>query len=328
MRTQENTISRRRFLRNVAFMGAAAAVMPRSLLGAAKKQTAAAAALPPATGARSLFDGETLAGWQPLPRIYIPRDGKFADMHPDHYFTEAVAWAKQHGQAEKAAHTGLWEVVDGTIVGGHDPVDSVHGAYLVSKEKFGDFELEFDANPDWPVDTGVMIRANRMASLGFQVLVDYRPHGNVGGVYGNSLGNFLAGGFFMNGDRLPGFKMEKLREDNTIGNAVRIKANYAASFDEFKKTWKVNQWNHFKIRCVGALPLITTWINGVKMCELDTANIQDVPGFNPEGVMQRLGSEGHIAFEVHDVPANGPLGRDRWEVGAKCRWKSIYLTPL
>ena len=312
---KSNKTSRRDFLRSAALFGAAATIMPTEALKAANKPEK-----------RALFDGKTLNGWNPSPRIYIPQG--FANLDPDKIFEEVVKWAEENGQHERVAHIGHWEVVDGAIVGVHNPIDSPHGAYLVSDEKFGDFELELDANPDWPADTGIMIRANRMASLGFQVLVDHRPHGNIGGVYGNSLGNFLAGGFFMNGDRLPNFKVENLREDKTIGNAIIIKPDFAAPFDEFKKAWRLNDWNHFKIRCVGRLPIITTWINDVKICELNSANIQGVQGFNPERVAQRLGNEGHIAFEIHDVPATGLLGRDRWEVGAKCRWKNITVKPL
>ena len=275
---------------------------------------------------RAIFDGKTLNGWTPAPRIYIPP--QLANTEPDKIYEEVIDWALQNNQHERVAHTGRWEIVDGAIAGVHEPLDSVHGAYLVSNEKFGDFELELEANPDWPVDTGIMIRANRMPSLGFQVLIDHRPHGNIGGIYGNSLGNFLAGGFFLNGDRLPELKVENMQADNTIGNAIIIKPDYAASFDEFKKVWRINDWNHFKIRCVGVLPLITTWINGAKICELNTANIKDVPGFNPERATQRLGRQGHIAFEIHDVPTNSPLGRNRWEIGAKCRWKNIYVTQV
>ena len=141
------------------------------------------------------------------------------------------------------------------IVGSHDPEDSMYGAYLVSNEKFGDFELELDAKPDWPADAGIMFRANKIATLGLQVLVDHRPHGNIGCIYGNSLGDFITASFYINGDRLPGFKVENLREDETIGTATRVKPDYAISFDEFKEIWRVNEWNHFKIRCVGRIPL-------------------------------------------------------------------------
>ena len=74
----------------------------------------------------------------------------------------------------------------------------------MSEEKFADFELELEARPDWPADTGIMIRAHELGSVGFQVLVDHRPKGCIGGVYGNSIGGFLVAPFAMTGDRLPG----------------------------------------------------------------------------------------------------------------------------
>ena len=315
MMYSNKTTSRRDFLRTAALLGAAATIMPDALNAATSKQKK-----------RSLFDGKTLNGWHAMPRIYIPQ--QFADVDPDEVFDKVVAWAKENGQQDHLTQTGRWEVVDGAITGGHDPEDSIIGSYLVSDEKFGDFELEVDARPDWPADTGIMLRANKMASLGFQTLVDHRPHGNIGGIYGNSLGNFLAGAFFMNGDSMPGFKVQNLRVDEAMGSPVVIKPEYAAPFDIFKKAWRPNEWNHFKIRCVGRLPVFTTWINGTKMCELNTANIQNVKGYDPEKAAKRLGREGHIAFEVHDVPPTAPLGRDRWAIGAKCRWKNIYITPL
>ena len=308
-------INRRQFLGYSALGLAGLTILPsQALSGKQEKLT--------------VFDGKTLNGWQPMPRLYLPRDARFSEMAPDDLCAEVIKWYEQNGQQERVAHTGRWEVIDGAIVGGHDPVDSFFGAYLVSEKKFGDFELELDANPDWPIDTGIMIRANKMATLGFQVLVDHRPNGNVGGIFGNSLGSFLATGYYMNGDRSPGFKVKNLRVDESVGNFANVKPEYAASFDEFKKVWNLNDWNHFKIRCVGRIPLITIWINGTKICELNTANIVDVPGFDPEMLPQRLGSDGHIAFEVHDVEMRSPLARDRWEVGAKCRWKNITVMPL
>lgn len=308
-------IDRRRFLEYSVLGLAGLTILPGCKITAEK-------------GKRAIFDGKSLNGWQPMPRLYLPRDPRFNELAPDDLCTEVIDWYKENGQLERVAHTGCWEVVDGAITGGHDPVDSVFGAYLVSEEKFGDFELELDAKPDWPVDTGIMIRANKMATLGFQVLVDHRPNGNVGGIFGNSLGSFLATGYYMNGDRSPGFKVENLRADDSVGNFASVRPEYAASFDEFKKVWRLNEWNHFKIRCTGNLPLITTWINDTKICELNTADIQGVRGFDPEREARRLGNDGHIAFEVHDVDVNSSLGRDRWEVGAKCRWKNITIMPL
>ena len=56
---------------------------------------------------------------------------------------------------------------------------------------------------------------------------------------------------------------------------------------------------------VGRVPTITTWINDVKMFELDTSKI-DLPGHDPDAAFAKLGPSGRIAFEVHDVNLQNP----------------------
>ncbi len=75
---------------------------------------------------------------------------------------------------------------------------------------------------------------------------------------------------------------------------------------------------------MGRLPVITTWINNQKICELDTARI-DAPGYDPDAVLALIGRAGHIGFEVHD---NGKMGHNRWAPGAVCRWKDIRIVTL
>ncbi|GHV06054.1 hypothetical protein FACS189416_6360 [Bacteroidia bacterium] len=277
--------------------------------------------------ARRIFDGKTLKGWKAIPRMYIPRDPKFNTM-PSSEIKEALTnWYLENDDIAHVKHTGDWQVIDGAIVGKHDPADSLYGAYLISEEKFGDFELELDANPDWPIDTGIMIRAHEVGVIGFQVLVDYRPFGTVGGIYGNSIGSFRTAGFAFNGDKLPDYHVTNLQPSKPDGNFSAVTPTYTASFEDFTKAWKLNDWNHFKIRCIGRIPVITIWVNDVKMCELDSSKI-DAPGYDAEAVATLLGPKGHIAFEVHDVDTRGQLGRDRWAIGAACRWKNITVTEL
>ncbi len=49
-----------------------------------------------------------------------------------------------------------------------------------------------EARPAWPADTGIMLRATADGSTGYQVLVDHRKSGNIGGFYGNGIGRFHA----------------------------------------------------------------------------------------------------------------------------------------
>ena len=60
-----------------------------------------------------------------------------------------------------AEHPAVWTVEDGAIVGRQDSPGSGWGGYLVSERTFGDFELLLEAKPDWPADTGVMVRSCR-----------------------------------------------------------------------------------------------------------------------------------------------------------------------
>ena len=198
---------------------------------------------------------------------------------------------------------------------------------MISEQTYGDFELTLEANPDFPIDTGIMVRAHKLGSVGYQVLVDNRPNGSIGGVFGNSVGSFLAYPFMINGDEEPGNRIASLREgDSSALNARggQFKSDYSGTFDEFKKVWKPNDWNRIKIRCTGRLPLIETWINGVPVLRVDTATLADVvPDYEAEAIFKRIGRKGHIAFEVHDSPT-----RERWAPGAKCRWRNVKIREL
>ena len=66
------------------------------------------------------------------------------------------------------------------------------GAYLITEETFGDFELLIDVNPDWATDSGIMIRATSLGGQGFQVHMDYRMLGSVATFFGNGIGNWRA----------------------------------------------------------------------------------------------------------------------------------------
>lgn len=249
---------------------------------------------------RSLFNGKNLDGWKPHPRVL-----------------------GQQG-------VGKWIVKDGMIVGAQDPPKV--GSYLVSEETFADFELQLDAWPDWPADTGVYVRTNAQGDAGFQVLIDYRRGGAIGGYYGNQLGRFISAAYAFTAERDQNGKLLRLVPTQLAqppGNVnKRVPLDYAAPAEEFLRIWKLNTWNTFRIRSVGAMPHLTTWINGVKISELDTAAKLHPPILDPAEVLKRLGRSGHIALEVH---SNGPkdwLGMDRWAPGSVCRWRNICIRTL
>lgn len=275
--------------------------------------------VPPA-GFRSLFDGKTLAGWHPMSRPYS-KPAKGAPPERVELYEKSLK------------SKGRWTVKDGVLVGEQEPTGSGLGGYLVSDDTFGDFELLIDAKPDWSADTGVLVRTTPAGNVGFQILIDHRKDGGIGGFYGNGLGGFHALPYSFNAKRDEqgrpiGLKLSDPKDAfQPVTEQKRQLLSYAATSEEFLKTWKFGDWNTFKIRCEGELPRLTTWINGVKICEMDTAKIE-WPGYDKQDVLKRLGRRGHISLEVHSNGPNDKLGQDRWAPGAACRWRNIYARAL
>lgn len=273
----------------------------------------------------AIFDGSTLAGWRQIPRVY-------GTVHPG---GPTVAQMMQEQGFEPPRdpelHPAAWTVEDGAIVGRQHPLGSGYGGYLITEADYGDFELTLEARPAWPADTGIMVRRRFDTWEGFQVLLDHRPHGGMGGFFGNGLASFSAAPFLVDAETDETGAAVGLRiDDPGVGPETAIahrrrQLDYACDAEDFLAAWRWDDWNEVKVRCVGHLPRLTTWINGVKIAELDTATI-DWPGYDPEVIARTLGPRGHIALEVHD---NDPIsGLDRWGAEAECRWRRLRIREL
>lgn len=232
---------------------------------------------------------------------------------------------------EPEKHPPRWLVENGVLIGEQEFPGSGYGGYLISEETFGNFELVLEARPDWSVDTGVMLRRQRDDWSGFQVLVDHREGGGIGGFFGNGLASFMATPFKIKGKRDVKGRVIGLVNDTPEHSQEPIKPeqiarlSYAAHVNDFLKAWKWGKWNEIRIRVVGDMPVITTWVNGVKISELNTATMQ-APNYDPKAIFSLLGPRGHIALEVHD---NDPVfGESRWAKGARCRWRKIRIKEL
>ncbi|MEM0969231.1 MAG: family 16 glycoside hydrolase, partial [Verrucomicrobiota bacterium] len=233
---------------------------------------------------RLLFDGMSLEGWHAIPRIYVPRDETFAAMPSEKVKEEVFKLFREGNPMMKARYEnrGIWTIEEGAIVGKQVP-GSTEGSYLMSDETFGDFELTLEARPDWPIDTGIMVRAHEIGTVGFQILLDTRPDGCLGGVFGNGIGQFKAMPYLVTGDEQPGFQVANLRQSEA--DKGQFIPEGSASFADFATRWKVNDWNRIKIRCRGELPVIETWINDIPITRLDTAKLGDYhPSWDPDFV--------------------------------------------
>jgi hypothetical protein len=276
-------------------------------------------------GWRDLFDGTTLSGWHPRPRVY----GSLWPGGPQLHERTPGVLPDYNERAEE--HPAVWTVEDGAIVGRQDPDHPGWGGYLVTDETFGDVELELEMRPDWPADTGVMLRKRDRTWEGFQVLVDHRQSGSIGGFYGNGVGGFHAVPYVLDVESDDSGRPTGLVEEDPassqepITDDKRRLLTRAGRADDFLAAWRWADWNHLRIRCVGTKPVITTWVNDVLVAEVDLGTMRH-PQYDSDAVLGVLGPRGHLALEVHD---NDPhFGESRWGRGAACRWRGIRVRTL
>ena len=155
-------------------------------------------------GFRPIFNGQDLSGWH-------------------------VSKTNHHGT------TPDWRVVHGVLTGTQEPF--LKGGILLTDRKYRDFEVYLELKPDFGCDGGLFLRANE-AGQAYQVMLDYLPKGNVGGVYG---------------ERLEGVKPQ--------------------AAPDWEKHWKREEWNALRVRVTGEVPHIQVWMNGVLITDYtDTAN--------------------------------------------------------
>lgn len=282
---------------------------------------------PDETGFVPLFDGQTLQGWFATPRTYgamWPGGPTVAEAHP------GLFPADYNEQA--AAHPAVWTVEEGAIVGRQDSPGSGWGGYLVTDGLYGDFDLRFDAKPDWPADTGIMLRKKAQSFHGFQVLLDHRKSGSIGGFYGNGISGFHAVPFALDVMTDANGTPIGLRKDDPATSIEPFRADKrdllteGCSVEDFLDAWKFDDWNDFRILLQGAKPKASVWINGLKVASIDLGAMT-FPNYDADAVAEFLGPKGHIAFEVHDNDWGG-LGQGRWGRDAACRWRNIRIKEL
>jgi hypothetical protein len=141
---------------------------------------------------------------------------------------------------------GYWEQLNGTApfelnnseITGTTVLNSPN-SFLCTKEKYGDFILEFDTWFDPQMNSGVQIRSERRTDYqdgrvhGYQVEMDPSSRAWSGGIYDEARRGWL-------------YTLDK----NPAG----------------QKALKVGEWNHYRVEAIGNS--IRTWVNGIPCADL------------------------------------------------------------
>lgn len=174
-------------------------------------------------------------------------------------------WKQLNGKAK-------YEVKNGEIIG--TTVSNEPNSFLTTEKEYGDFILELELWVDTSMNSGIQFRSLSNAGYqngrvhGYQMEIDPSARAWSGGIYDEARRGWLY-----------------TLESNPAG----------------KKAFKNNQWNKYRIECMGNS--IRTWVNGIP-----TANLQDAET-----------AKGFIALQVHGIYKKNELP------GNKIRWRNIRI---
>ncbi len=252
---------------------------------------------------RPIFDGRSLNGWH----IMRKPAGDSYHATEENFFVQDGAITCFQVQPEKK------------------------GGLLLSDGEYGDFELSLDFKNDWGCDSGVLVRCTERGQ-GLQILNDYYDGGCMGFILGQGTGSFFSAPYTMSETVLDDGSIEIVAVDQ-YDALEKDGLVYAISAAEFNEIWKHGVFNSLKIRCVGGEPIITTWINGVKIMEMDGRVYRaralrstwykkwdDPSAWDAEKVREITGNKGRVALQLH--PGH------RWKVGGVAQYKNIRIREL
>jgi hypothetical protein len=187
--------------------------------------------------------------------------------------------------------TPEFRVVHGVIVGTQQPRGK--GGILLTDKTYKNVEVYMEIKPDWGCDSGLFLRSNE-AGQAYQVMLDYLPGGMMGGIYGEGLQGVVW--------------------QPTPATAAEREALARTRAESWQKAWRREDWNAVRARITGAVPHITTWINGQLITDwTDTAN-------HAAGGAQ----DGMIAIQMHYTDEKTP----RWVDAGFWRWRNIAVKAL
>ena len=128
--------------------------------------------------------------------------------------------------------TGWYTVKDGVLFMQQQPFGQ--GGLLMTDKTYKDFDLYLELNPDAGFNSGIFLRSTESGSA-YQIEV-VAP--------GESTANL-------------------------IGEGIRFsQPKYIGEKKPVMSVWKTGEWNSMRIRMVGEVPHVTTWVNGTQLYKL------------------------------------------------------------
>ncbi|WP_184309660.1 3-keto-disaccharide hydrolase [Aporhodopirellula rubra] len=244
-----------------------------------------------------LLDEESLAGWHVLQR---PEGDKFHATNENFFVRDGVLHCFQ--------------------------LDNKHGGMLLTDREYDQFELAMDLKIDWGCDCGILLHCNDDGAC-IQILNDFLKNGCIGFPFGERTGSYISQPILLN---LAG---DDVRAEDSYNAVEKDGLVYAIDAAGWNRAWRQEDWNAIRIRCEGAGPSITTWINGVKIMEMDgeiyrgrslddylTRNWDAPSAWDKAKVHKITGGRGAIGFQLHP-------GR-RWKPGGFARYRRIQIREL
>lgn len=191
---------------------------------------------------------------------------------------DLTGWKQLNGKAR-------YEVSNGEIIG--TTVTGEPNSFLATEKDYGDFFLELELLVDTSMNSGIQFRSLSTADFnngrvhGYQMEIDPSKRAWSGGIYDEGY--------------------------EGIATGARSWLYTADLNPEGKKAFKNNEWNKYRIECIGNM--IRTWVNGHPTAHL--IDDQTASGF--------------IALQVHALYGD-------MKPGTQIRWRNIriktnHLTP-
>ena len=195
---------------------------------------------------------------------------------------DLTGWWEWNKDPDKPA----WKVEDGSIVASYPYRGRTH---LLTENDYGNFIAEFEVWLDWEVDSGFFLRCTDNIRT-YQITLDNRKNGSIGGVYGENLGGFKSWEWTLNSEQ-----------------SMKGESSYFSK-EDFSKVWNPTGWNKVRVSIHGDPPVITTWLNDYKNNH-----------YVGEEVIENSVPSASIALQL-----KGHSGSP----DKKIRFRNIRLTPL